>query len=92
MRWLPPGWRQPADDEEGIRAFGFRRFGDGVVDFRLAAVEALYGHSVIRHQRDGRSFGSSITPLMIRFSGYPPAGRFFIEIRRYAPVAAVAEI
>ena len=42
-----------AHDKEGGGALGLSGFGDGVVNFRLAAVEALYGDGIKRLQLDG---------------------------------------
>ncbi len=45
----------------------FRRFRNGIVNFRLATVEALNGDGVIRFYCNGPVFGNSTMPLMTRF-------------------------
>ena len=82
-----------ADDKERIGAFCFRRFGDGVVDFRLAAIEALNGDGVVRHQLNGlifRQLHHAIDNAILRRIRFRRV--FFIKVSRDAPVAAIAVV
>ena len=82
-----------ADDEERIGAFRFRRFGDGVVHFRLTAIEALDGDGVVRHQLNGlifRQLHHAIDDAIFRRIRFRRV--VFIEVSRDAPVAAIAVI
>ena len=55
----------------------FERFGDGVVDFRLAAVEALYGDGYQKAPAQRPGLGNSIMPpLIMRFSARRPPWAF----------------
>ena len=87
------GDKNLADDKERIGAFCFRRFGDGVVDFRLAAIEALNGDGVVRHQLNGlifRQLHHAVDNAILRRIRFRRV--FFIKVSRDAPVAAIAVV
>ncbi|SAJ34557.1 Uncharacterised protein [Enterobacter cloacae] len=80
-------------DIERVSAFFSRGFGDGIVNFRLAAVEALNGHGVIRFQLNSlifRQFNNAVNHAVFLFICF--WGILFVQRNRHALVAAVALI
>ena len=82
-----------AHDIERVGPFLFRGFGDGIVHFRLAAIEALHGNGVVRFQLNCLIFwqlNDTVNHTVFRCVCFWRI--VFIQRNGYALVAAVAII
>ena len=81
-----------AHNKEGCRAFLFRGLADGVINVRLAAIEAAGGDRIERLQRVGFRFRQLFhaAEVAIAATGVGRGRIGAIEIGGDAPVAAVA--
>ncbi|ESU82110.1 hypothetical protein WRSd5_02798 [Shigella dysenteriae WRSd5] len=78
---------------ERVGTFRFCRFGDGIIDFWLATIEALDGDRVKRFNQNSlifRQFDNTVNYAITCFFCFFSIG--FIEVSDHTPVTAVTKI